>query len=156
MTIHVCEEINLSDKEFLLQHWAGGFYINGHYMILQIGKTKVFLRAGQMAELDARRTEVLSNAAKAIQRRIRTHNAHKQFIALRKAAIDIQSLWRGEPSENSKAWVDFVTSCTAIFIYYVLKQNYSYYKENSYCIGFYPLFIISFSFSLILFGSSTL
>ncbi|PSS05003.1 Myosin-9 like, partial [Actinidia chinensis var. chinensis] len=60
----------------------------------QIGKTKVFLRAGQMAELDARRAEVLSNAAKAIQRRIRTHNAHKQFIALRKAAIDIQSLWR--------------------------------------------------------------
>ena len=42
-----------------------------------------------MAELDARRAEVLSNAAKAIQRRIQTHNARKQFIALRKAAIDI-------------------------------------------------------------------
>uniref|UniRef100_A0A5B7AQU0 Putative myosin-9 n=1 Tax=Davidia involucrata TaxID=16924 RepID=A0A5B7AQU0_DAVIN len=61
----------------------------------QIGKTKVFLRAGQMAELDARRAEVLSNAAKAIQRRIRTHNARKQFLALRKAAIYVQSLWRG-------------------------------------------------------------
>ncbi|PSR98811.1 Myosin-11 like, partial [Actinidia chinensis var. chinensis] len=60
----------------------------------QIGKTKVFLRAGQMAELDAKRAEVLSNAAKAIQRRIQTHNARKQFIALRNAAIDIQSLWR--------------------------------------------------------------
>ncbi|GFS43834.1 myosin family protein with Dil [Actinidia rufa] len=34
----------------------------------QIGKTKVFLRAGQMAELDARRAEVLGNAAKRIQR----------------------------------------------------------------------------------------
>ncbi|KAG5533006.1 hypothetical protein RHGRI_027295 [Rhododendron griersonianum] len=61
----------------------------------QVGKTKVFLRAGQMAELDARRAEVLSNAAKAIQRRIRTHIARRQFIALRMAAIDLQSLSRG-------------------------------------------------------------
>ncbi|KAL3728020.1 hypothetical protein ACJRO7_032723 [Eucalyptus globulus] len=61
----------------------------------QIGKTKVFLRAGQMAELDARRAEVLSNAAKTIQRRIRTHHARKRFIAVRKATIVVQSLWRG-------------------------------------------------------------
>ncbi|GLT95142.1 hypothetical protein SLE2022_128400 [Rubroshorea leprosula] len=61
----------------------------------QIGKTKVFLRAGQMAELDARRAEVLSNAAKIIQRRIRTHYARKQFIALRKAAVHVQALCRG-------------------------------------------------------------
>lgn len=64
--------------------------------ILQIGKTKVFLRAGQMAELDARRAEVLSNAAKTIQRRTRTHIARKQFIALRKATIHVQSRWRGQ------------------------------------------------------------
>ncbi|KAF8392246.1 hypothetical protein HHK36_022588 [Tetracentron sinense] len=61
----------------------------------QIGKTKVFLRAGQMAELDARRADVLSSAAKSIQRQIRTHIARKQFIALRKATILVQSLWRG-------------------------------------------------------------
>ncbi|KAF3452326.1 hypothetical protein FNV43_RR02759 [Rhamnella rubrinervis] len=61
----------------------------------QIGKTKVFLRAGQMAELDARRAEVLSNAAKTIQRRVRTHQARKQFIAMRKATIVVQSIWRG-------------------------------------------------------------
>ncbi|GMN25632.1 hypothetical protein TIFTF001_001010 [Ficus carica] len=61
----------------------------------QIGKTKVFLRAGQMAELDARRAQVLSNAAKIIQRRVRTHQAQKQFIALRKATVVVQSLWRG-------------------------------------------------------------
>ncbi|OAY78406.1 Myosin-11 [Ananas comosus] len=59
------------------------------------GKTKVFLRAGQMAELDARRAEVLSNAAKAIQRQIRTHIMREKFIALRKATIRVQSLWRG-------------------------------------------------------------
>ncbi|KAL9682422.1 hypothetical protein QQ045_014220 [Rhodiola kirilowii] len=62
----------------------------------QIGKTKVFLRAGQMAELDARRAEVLSNAAKTIQRRIRTHNARKRFLAMRKASINVQSLWRSK------------------------------------------------------------
>ncbi|OAY75620.1 Myosin-12 [Ananas comosus] len=59
-----------------------------------IGKTKVFLRAGQMAELDARRTEVLANAARRIQRQIRTHLARKEFITLRKASIQLQKFWR--------------------------------------------------------------
>ncbi|KAA3486140.1 myosin-17 [Gossypium australe] len=61
----------------------------------QIGKTKVFLRAGQMAELDARRAEVLGNAARTIQRLIRTYIARKEFMALRKSAIMLQSHWRG-------------------------------------------------------------
>ncbi|RWW51071.1 hypothetical protein BHE74_00042622 [Ensete ventricosum] len=60
----------------------------------QIGKTKVFLRAGQMAELDARRAEVLNSAAKTIQNQIRTHILQKRFIALRKSTILVQSLWR--------------------------------------------------------------
>lgn len=75
---------------------------------MQIGKTKVFLRAGQMAELDARRAEVLSNAAKTIQRRVRTHQARKQFIALRKATISVQSLWRGEPSKTYTSFINNV------------------------------------------------
>ncbi|KAI4350068.1 hypothetical protein L6164_010593 [Bauhinia variegata] len=61
----------------------------------QIGKTKVFLRAGQMAELDARRAQVLSNAAKTIQRRIRTHQARKHYLALRMVTIFVQSFCRG-------------------------------------------------------------
>ncbi|XWS17453.1 hypothetical protein CRYUN_Cryun33cG0069200 [Craigia yunnanensis] len=60
----------------------------------QKGKTKVFLRAGQMAELDARRAEVLGNAARTIQRQIRTYIARKEFLALCKAAIMLQSHWR--------------------------------------------------------------
>jgi myosin-5 len=63
--------------------------------VLQIGKTKVFLRAGQMAELDARRTEVLANAARRIQRQIRTHLTRKEFIALQRSTINVQKLWRG-------------------------------------------------------------
>ncbi|GLT49681.1 hypothetical protein SLA2020_232230, partial [Shorea laevis] len=61
----------------------------------QIGKTKIFLRAGQMAELDARRAEVLGNAARTIQRKIRTYIARKEFIAVREAAIKLQSYLRG-------------------------------------------------------------
>ncbi|KAK4351679.1 hypothetical protein RND71_030992 [Anisodus tanguticus] len=61
----------------------------------QIGKTKVFLRAGQMAELDARRAQKLAHAAKTIQRKIRTHIARKYFLALQKAAICLQSSCRG-------------------------------------------------------------
>ncbi|KAJ0705635.1 putative myosin ATPase [Helianthus annuus] len=60
----------------------------------QIGKTKVFLRAGQMAELDARRAEVLGNAARIIQRQMRTYIARKEYISIRKAAIQLQACWR--------------------------------------------------------------
>ncbi|CAN0906866.1 XI-K [Linum grandiflorum] len=66
----------------------------------QIGKTKVFLRAGQMAELDARRAEVLGNAARIIQRQIRTHFARREFISLRKAAMELQSYIRGNKARK--------------------------------------------------------
>lgn len=64
-------------------------------LVWQIGKTKVFLRAGQMADLDAQRAQILNTAAKKIQRKIRTHIARNRFIALRKASISMQSLCRG-------------------------------------------------------------
>jgi myosin-5 len=50
-----------------------------------------------MAELDARRSEVLGNAARIIQRQTRTHIARKEFIELRRAAISLQSNLRGTP-----------------------------------------------------------
>lgn len=48
-----------------------------------------------MAELDGKRAEVLNNAARVIQRRVRTFLARRHFIAMRKAAICIQAHWRG-------------------------------------------------------------
>ncbi|KAG0539150.1 hypothetical protein BDA96_03G297700 [Sorghum bicolor] len=60
----------------------------------QIGITKVFLRAGQMAELDARRTEMRNNAARGVQSQFRTHVAREQFLVLRDASICLQSLVR--------------------------------------------------------------
>ncbi|GFS30230.1 myosin family protein with Dil domain-containing protein [Actinidia rufa] len=94
----------------------------------QIGKTKVFLRAGQMAELDAKRAEVLSNAAKAIQRRIQTHNARKQFIALRNAAIDIQSLWRAGLAY--KLYVSMRREAAAVKIQ---KNVHRHQTKTAYC-----------------------
>ncbi|KAJ7949058.1 Myosin [Quillaja saponaria] len=62
----------------------------------QIGRTKVFLRAGQMAEVDARRTEVLVNASRCIQRQILAYLTRKEFITLRRATVHMQKLWRAQ------------------------------------------------------------
>ncbi|CAL5205465.1 unnamed protein product [Lathyrus oleraceus] len=61
----------------------------------QIGKTKVFLRAGQMAELDACRVEVLGRSAIVIQKKARTYIYEKQYKLLRFYAIELQRAIKG-------------------------------------------------------------
>ncbi|MFS7944635.1 putative myosin ATPase [Helianthus anomalus] len=61
----------------------------------QLGKTKVFLRAGQIGILDSQRAGVLDYAAKRIQLRLRTFIAHKNFTLKRAAAISFQAYCRG-------------------------------------------------------------
>ncbi|KAL5189910.1 Myosin-15 [Glycine soja] len=61
----------------------------------QLGRTKVFLRAGQICILDSRRAEVLDNAAKCIQRRLRTFIARRDFISIQAAALSLQACCRG-------------------------------------------------------------
>ena len=61
----------------------------------------MFLRAGQMADLDARRAEVLGRAARIIQRQICTYIAKKQFVELKKSATQLQSFVRGTHSSLS-------------------------------------------------------
>ncbi|RZC85461.1 hypothetical protein C5167_041646 [Papaver somniferum] len=61
----------------------------------QLGTTKIFLRAGQIAVLDSRRTEVLDISARLIQGRLQTFLARRQFISTRKAAIVLQAYCRG-------------------------------------------------------------
>ncbi|CAH8389372.1 unnamed protein product [Eruca vesicaria subsp. sativa] len=61
----------------------------------QIGKTKVFLRAGQMAELDAHRTEALGHSARVIQRKVRTYQSRKKYVVLQSASTVIQAFCRG-------------------------------------------------------------
>ncbi|KAG2238837.1 hypothetical protein Bca52824_091907 [Brassica carinata] len=69
----------------------------------QLGRTKVFLRAGQIGILDSRRTEVLDASARLIQRRLRTFVTHQNFIAARACAISIQAYCRGCLSRNAYA-----------------------------------------------------
>ncbi|CAL0299636.1 unnamed protein product [Lupinus luteus] len=61
----------------------------------QIGKTKVFLRAGQLAELDTRRSEILGKSASVIQRKFRSYLAQRSFVLLRLSARQIQATCRG-------------------------------------------------------------
>ncbi|XP_061374694.1 myosin-6-like [Gastrolobium bilobum] len=62
----------------------------------QIGKTKVFLRAGQMAELDACRAVVLGRSASIIQRNVRTFICRKHFLLLQLSAIELQRVVKGQ------------------------------------------------------------
>ncbi|KAG8370850.1 hypothetical protein BUALT_Bualt13G0026200 [Buddleja alternifolia] len=80
----------------------------------QIGKTKVFLRAGQMAELDARRTEVLGRSASIIQRKVRSYMARKSFTLLRRSTILIQSVCRGELTRHVYESMRREASCLRI------------------------------------------
>ncbi|XP_031407550.1 myosin-15 isoform X2 [Punica granatum] len=61
----------------------------------QLGKNKVFLRAGQIGILDSRRAEVLDSAAKRIQRRLQTFITRRNFKSTRAAASVLQTYCRG-------------------------------------------------------------
>ncbi|KAK6145891.1 hypothetical protein DH2020_019760 [Rehmannia glutinosa] len=66
----------------------------------QIGKTKVFLRAGQMAELDSHRIQVLGRSACIIQKKARSYLARRNFISLRMSAVQIQAFCRGQVARH--------------------------------------------------------
>lgn len=61
----------------------------------QIGDTKVFLRAGQMAILDVLRLRKLNAAATEIQSRARAFVKRKQFVEMRQASIKVAAAARG-------------------------------------------------------------
>ncbi|XP_040384389.1 protein OPAQUE1 isoform X3 [Oryza brachyantha] len=66
-----------------------------HLENFQLGRTKVFLRAGQIAVLDSKRTEILEKAARIVQGRFRTFVARKEFLSARKASVYLQAYCRG-------------------------------------------------------------
>ncbi|KNE68519.1 hypothetical protein AMAG_12690 [Allomyces macrogynus ATCC 38327] len=61
----------------------------------QVGRTKIFFRAGQLAFLEKRRSARLHACATSIQRVVRGHLARKHFLAVRNAAVTIQRVVRG-------------------------------------------------------------
>ncbi|XP_054802473.1 myosin-9 [Prosopis cineraria] len=67
----------------------------------QIGESQIFLRAGQMAELDAQRAFLLNNSAIVIQKRIKTYLAQTRYVTLQKSSVCVQSFCRGEMARRS-------------------------------------------------------
>mmetsp|Transcript_16539 Transcript_16539/g.49488 ORF Transcript_16539/g.49488 Transcript_16539/m.49488 type:complete len:1726 (-) Transcript_16539:622-5799(-) len=61
----------------------------------QLGETKVFLRAGQMASLDKLRTELMNRCAITIQRHVQGFVKRRQYARTRNAAITVQAGARG-------------------------------------------------------------
>lgn len=80
---------------FLMHHKLASPFNHLSSLPSQLGRTKVFLRAGQIGVLDLRRAEVLDNSAKLIQRQLRTFIARKDFVLARAAALVLQAYCRG-------------------------------------------------------------
>ncbi|KAI9182024.1 hypothetical protein LWI28_021238 [Acer negundo] len=62
----------------------------------QIGKEKIFLRAAQMADLDAQRARVIDGSARVIQYKIKSHVTRKRYTHMWKASVCIQTWCRGK------------------------------------------------------------
>ena len=79
----------------------------------QLGKTKVFLRAGQMAQLDKLRTVLMHNSAVTIQRHVRGLLARHQYQRQLRAAIRLQVRPHSLPSRNNRLapLADAMLSC---------------------------------------------
>ncbi|XP_035843960.1 myosin-9 isoform X8 [Helianthus annuus] len=93
----------------------------------QIGKTKVFLRAGHMAALDTRRAERLNIAIVYIQRTTRSYLIRKRFLAMANLAVALQTLCRGKLA--SKMYDDMKKRSVSLkiqtnFRRYTLRSSY--------------------------------
>ncbi|CAJ2632825.1 unnamed protein product [Trifolium pratense] len=95
----------------------------------QIGKTKVFLRAGQMAELDTRRSEILGKSASIIQRKVRSYLARRSFILLRLSAVQIQAACRGQLARQVFEGMQREASSLLIQRYFRMHIARKAYKE---------------------------
>ncbi|KAJ1375698.1 P-loop containing nucleoside triphosphate hydrolase, partial [Sesbania bispinosa] len=95
----------------------------------QIGKTKVFLRAGQMAELDTRRSEILGKSASIIQRKVRSYLARQSFILLRLSAMQIQAACRGQLARQVYEGMRQEASSLLIQRYFRMHIARKTYKE---------------------------
>ncbi|KAL5490141.1 MYO2 [Sanghuangporus weigelae] len=61
----------------------------------QAGLTKIFFRAGMLAALESLRSERLNSLVTLIQKNVRRRLAAKKYQSMRRAAIKIQTWWRG-------------------------------------------------------------
>ncbi|KAH9785065.1 Myosin-6 [Citrus sinensis] len=128
-------------KRLLEKVGLEGYQLQGRPQSIQfineIGKTKVFLRAGQMADLDARRTEVLGRSASIIQRKVRSYLSRKNYIMLRRSAIHIQAACRGQLARTVYESMRREASCLRIqrdLRMYLAKKAYKDMCFSAVCI----------------------
>ncbi|CAM0877745.1 unnamed protein product [Alopecurus aequalis] len=95
----------------------------------QIGKTKVFLRAGQMAELDALRTEVLGISAKKIQTKVRSFLSRKKYVQLRICATQLEAVCRGTLARRCYENLRREAGALKIQTRYRMRQERNKYKD---------------------------
>ncbi|QCD89251.1 DNA topoisomerase III [Vigna unguiculata] len=103
----------------------------------QVGKTKVFLRAGQMAELDACRAEVLGLSASVIQRRARTYICRKQYVLLQLSAVELQRVAKGQLARRRYECMRREAASIKLqkdFRMYVSRKAYTTKYASSICI----------------------
>ncbi|KAF3670561.1 Myosin-15 [Capsicum annuum] len=106
----------------------------------QLGKTKIFLRAGQIGILDSRRAEILDSSVKQIQSRLRTFLARRDFISNRMAAIHLQTCCRGYLARNIYAVLQEESAAIIIQKYvrqWVLRNAYLQLHASSLLIQSY-------------------
>lgn len=95
----------------------------------------MFLRAGQMAELDACRAEVLGRSACVIQKKARTYICQKQYNLLRFSALDLQRVARGINYVNIT--INYVYSYLLCFndFDYIFTYLMNVMQDNLHAIG---------------------
>lgn len=62
----------------------------------QVGLTKIFFRAGLLARFEQLRAARLNELATLMQKNVRRHLAVKNYSALRRAVIGVQTVWRAQ------------------------------------------------------------
>ncbi|KAJ3137896.1 Myosin type-2 heavy chain 1 [Physocladia obscura] len=63
--------------------------------LYQVGLTKIFFRAGQLASLEKQRSEKLRFCVVLIQKNIKRFVYREQYLRMREASVIIQTAWRG-------------------------------------------------------------
>nr|BAA87057.1 unconventional myosin heavy chain [Chara corallina] len=93
----------------------------------QIGKTKVFLRAGQMAILDTLRSNVLNEAAVKIQHMVQSFLMRRDYERMKRASLLVQAYWRGTMARMEFRFLREQVSAVCFQRYirgYLAQKNY--------------------------------
>eukprot|EP00127_Corallochytrium_limacisporum_P004109 Clim_evm54s157 gene=Clim_evmTU54s157 len=97
----------------------------------QIGKTKVFLRAGELPLLEDKRSERFRKAAVMIQSNYRAHYHQKRFVRIRRTALALQTWIRGGKARHIVQDLREARAATMLAAWYRgCKQRLTYKQQR--------------------------